>query len=208
MHTHPIPDNKAPRHKLLCWRLHQPRLEKSLNPQARPERAVIPRVQRDYQHCPIPQSLGPGLSRDGAQLRTRCQDRTVLPMSSHQCCSSARQEQPGRIPIRIPPPHGPEASDPHHCSRSVLGWAGFSLAAVPTGRCWKGVGVQPHAPAGAGGAHICAASCLPWDLLSAEADGCREAVSRGADTGVSTIPPETDSLSAPTTLQPRRNVLG
>lgn len=34
----------------------------------------------------------------------------------------------------------------------------------------KGVGVQPHTLAGAGGAHICAASCSPWDLLSAEAD--------------------------------------
>lgn len=26
---------RPPRHKLLCWRLHQPRFEKSLNPQAR-----------------------------------------------------------------------------------------------------------------------------------------------------------------------------
>lgn len=34
-HTHPAPDSEAPRHKLLCCRLHQPCLEKSLNPQAR-----------------------------------------------------------------------------------------------------------------------------------------------------------------------------
>lgn len=95
----------------------------------------------------------------------------MLPTSSHQCCSLARQEQPGRFPDKIPPPRDPEAFDPHHCSRSVPVWDGFSLAAVPTVRCWEGVGVQPHALAGAGGAHICAASCSPWDLLSAEADG-------------------------------------
>lgn len=97
--------------------------------------------------------------------------------------------------------------DPHHCSRSVLFWDGFS-ALLPRGDAGKGVGVQPPALAGAGGAHICAASCSPRDLLSAEADGCREAVSRGADTGVSTIAPERVSPLAPTMRQPRHNVLG
>lgn len=53
---------------------------------------------------------------------------------------------------------------------------------------------QPRTLAGVGGAHICAISCSPQDLLSAEADGCSGAAYRGADTGVSTIPPARASL--------------
>lgn len=154
-HTRILPRTaRSPRHKLLCWRLHQPRLEKSLNPQARV--SGNPLGARDYQHCPIPLSRGPGLSCDTAQLRTRCQDRTVLPTSSHRCCSSARQEQPGRVPARIPPPHGPEAFEPHHCSRSGLVGVGFSLAAVPTGRCWGGGGrAAPRPGRSRGSTHLC-----------------------------------------------------
>lgn len=106
-HTLILPQTaRPPRHKLLCWRLHQPCLEKSLNPQARV--SSNPSGAAGLQHCPIPLSPGPGLSRDGAQLRTRCQDRTMLPSSSHRCCSSARQEQPGWFTTRTPLPHRPE----------------------------------------------------------------------------------------------------
>lgn len=73
--------------------------------------------------------------------------------------------------MRTPLPHGPEASEPQRCSGQFRSGAGSVSLLSPQGDAGKGVGVQPRAPAGAGGAHICAASCSPWDLLSAQADG-------------------------------------
>ena len=65
----------------------------------------------------------------------------------------------------------------------------------PQGDGGKGAEAWGRTPAGVGGAHICATSCSPWDLLSADADGWRGATYCEADTGVSTIPPATASPS-------------
>lgn len=120
----------------------------------------------------------------------------MLPPAAHQCCSSAGQEQPGRFPATTLLPHRPEAFAPAP-PRSVSSGLGMGLVSPPSppGDAGKGVGAQPRALAGAGGARICAASCSPQDLLSAEADGWRGAAYCGADTGVSTISPARASPS-------------
>lgn len=110
--------------------------------------------------------------------------------------------QLGRAGAARPVPCHDTAAPPSRGVRScttTLGQlrSGVGLVSPPSppGDAGKGVGAQPRSLAGAGGARICAASCSPQDLLSAEADGWRGAAYCGADTGVSTISPARASPS-------------
>lgn len=91
---------------------------------------------QDYQRCSIPLAPGLGLSRDGAQLRTQCRDRIVLPAAG---CSPVLQL--GGVGAAGPAPYHDTAAP---LSRGIctctgaLGQLrsrdGFSLTAVPAVR--------------------------------------------------------------------------
>lgn len=94
-------------------------------------------MQQDDQRCPIPLTPGLGLSRDGAQLRTQCQDKIVIPAAG---CSPVLQLS-GAGAARTVPYHDTAAPlSSSVCIRTtVLGKLqsrdGLGLTAVSTGRC-------------------------------------------------------------------------
>lgn len=174
-------------HKPLCRRLHQPRLEKSLNPWARAHsnpQGAAGLLAPPWARAETGPSSGHG-AMTGPHSPRLLTGAAARQDKGHRASSSPQHHRP---PAQQRLPHSPSLGQLH---------AGAGLGSCHPREVLEGGGSR-------GSPHLCRQLLTPGFALRQTAAG---AACGGADTGVSTIPPARAFLLAPTLPRPQRLVL-